>query len=221
MDDYLLGRLSEEEAKAFEAYCFEHPEFLEEVRLREQLLKLIQEEGETLFAEDIQEKSSIGSSGTGGFFGTGIFSGKRARWIYAAAAIVIIAAFLIISYLPREDDVSRYARNFVQSEYLESLVGSNFRGEDISISVISPKNGENFKRNVRFEWNAQKNGVEFNGPFELVILNNNEEEVFRKEVENRQFVLQNKIDPGLYYWTLDFQEETLYLGKFFIRKPGK
>lgn len=220
MDDYLLGKLGKDEAEAFEIYCSEHPEFLEEVRVREQLLRLIKEEGEALFTEDAELESSVHSKGERISIAR-IFKNRRARWFYAAAAIAAVIALVVIPRLIREEGPSRYAGNFLPSEHMESLMESVFRGGEIDISVLSPATGENFQGSVRFEWNARQEGAEFSGPFELVLLNNKEEEVFRREIEGRQFVLEKKLHPGLYYWTLDYGGETLSLGKFFIRKPVK
>jgi len=50
IDDYLMGKLSRDESKAFEIEVFGSPELLKEVQLREQMFGLIKNERETLIA---------------------------------------------------------------------------------------------------------------------------------------------------------------------------
>jgi hypothetical protein len=56
-DEYLAGRLSAEEADAYESHYFTCDRCLEDLRFRELMAKQLREEGSTLFASEIEAES--------------------------------------------------------------------------------------------------------------------------------------------------------------------
>jgi len=104
-----------------------------------------------------------------------------------------------------------YAENFKPLPAMEGMLAYNARSA--SVKIISPQNGQNFQKEVFFQWENQENK-----PFYLKIYSNRGVELFSSRVDTTQFVLTKKIDPGLYYWKLESDDELLYLGKFFVRR---
>lgn len=216
IDDFLLKKLSPEDAEAFEIHLFGCPECLGELRLREQMVKLIKEERVTASADRNKRQSAS--------FVKSILDFLRLQqniWIYAGAAAVLLIGFFILSLLRRQEATNMYAANFVEAPVLESKLGQALRSSEFSFSIISPQIGENFIGKIAFRWEIKNDGEQFNGTFGLKILNNRENSVHVATVANGQYICQEKLVPGLYYWTLEENGETLYLGKFFVMKSQK
>jgi len=220
LDDFLLQKLAEPDAEAFEIHLFGCPGCLQELRLREQMIKLIKEERITLTAEAAKqplpepEPSLI----------TAIVEFFRLRpnaRIYAGAAAVLFIAFLVAQILRKQESAEIYRANFVESPYLEEVMKQTYLSAAISVSILSPQIGQNFEDDVLFRWDIRKDENEFNGPFDLKIMNNKEAPVDSAIVDGSDYHLKKKFDPGLYYWTLEHQKETLFLGKFFIKQSAR
>jgi len=215
IDDFLLGKFSLADAEAFEIHVFGCAECLSELRLREQMVALIKEERVTAVAESARRQSASLLSSIRNFFRL-----QPNVWIYAVAAILVVGlAFTLFWRRSATPEID--AANFAELPHLESRVGQTLRSGDLSLSVRAPKIGGNFSKDIEFRWEAQKDGEEFRGSLALKILNNREEPVHATTVENGHYILKVKLAPGLYYWTLEEQGETLYLGKFFVKKSQK
>jgi hypothetical protein len=107
------------------------------------------------------------------------------------------------------DATDVYAARFVPSENLEGLVGGALRSA--SVDVKSPVVGERVGGQLRFEWMG---GL---GPeYSLEILTNTEEARFNVAVREQRYVLNEKLEPGLYYWKLIDGGELVYVGKFIV-----
>jgi len=220
IDDFVLGKLSAKEAEAFEIHAFGCAECLGELRLREQMVALIKEERVTAVANYPAQrvtKSPIGLIKS-------IFEFLQFRqhiWIYAGGFAVLLIGFFATLFLRRSDVPEIDAANFAELPHLESRAGQTFRSDEFSLSVLAPKIGKNFSGDIEFRWEAKQDGEAFPGAVTLKILNNREELVHTETVENGQYVLKTKLAPGRYYWTLDKNDETLYLGQFFANKTSK
>lgn len=218
IDDFLLAKLSPEDAETFEIHLFGCPECFEELRLREQMVKLIKEERVTVVSDHpAKRQQRLGVIQSLLDF----FQSRQSIWIYAGAAAVLLIGFFVTQLLRRQESPDIYAANFVELPHLESRVGQAFRSGIFSLSVISPQIGENFTGGILFRWEIEKDGEKFSGPLELKILDNRENPVHAATVESRQYNFTKNLAPGLYYWTLDHRGETLYVGKFFVRKFAK
>ena len=218
IDDFLLEKLSPEDAEAFEIHLFGCPECLAELRLREQMAKLIKEERVTVVADYPPQqlpKPRLGVIKSIADF----LRLQQNVWIYAGAAAVLLIGFFLIPLLRKQETPNMYAANFVEAPDLESKLGQALRSSEFSLSIISPKIGENFTGNIDFRWELKKD--EQVGPLALKILNNREIPVHEATVENGQYTCKEKLAPGLYYWALEENGETLYLGNFFVNKSQK
>ncbi len=216
IDDYLLGKLSEKDGEAFETYCFGNPDFLEEVKLREQLHHIVKEEGEELIAglkkENQAPKPIILSFDNA-------FQKLEKNWFYVAAAAMLLAFLYFVPDLIKKETPQIDLANFEEHEYYESVLNQTYMSAGISVSIQSPQIGENFEQSVEFLWDAQKDGKTYSSPLDLILMNNKENKLLLVEVENGKYTLEEELLPGVYYWVIEYQKEMLYLGKFFVKKP--
>lgn len=87
----------------------------------------------------------------------------------------------------------------------------------VEIHLISPVSGANVDGDkITFEWTGGKKQKIFLG-----LMNNENKEVFYKEVTGNKVILSVKelgLTPGLYYWVLENEEDVLNVGKLFFRK---
>jgi hypothetical protein len=218
IDDFLLEKLSEQEADAFEVHAFGCRECLDELRVREQMIRLIKEERATLLAKNAETKSNTLTGVLKMPLGN-IFPQWQNAWIYAgAAAVVLVIAFIAGQRLLKEDTANKYAAKYQESPYFESLMQQAYRSRSISVSIASPQVGENLKGDIVFRWDIKIDGQQFDGPLGLKIMNNKENLVHSAAIEGTQYHLKEELAPGLYYWTIEHQGEMLYLGKFFVNK---
>jgi hypothetical protein len=220
IDDFLLEKLSPEDAETFEIHLFGCPECLEELRLREQMVKLIKEERVTAVEDYARQRSSQKPLGVIRSIAE-FFRFRQNIWIYAGAAAVLLIGFFVTQLLRRQASPDIYAANFVELPHLESRVGQALRSGDFSLAVFTPKIGENFTGEIFFRWEIEKDGEKFSSPLELKILDNRESLVHAANVESGQYNFKENLAPGLYYWTLDNRGETLYVGKFYVNKPER
>lgn len=220
IDDFLLEKLSPEDAEAFEIHLFGCPECLEELRMREQMIKFIKEERVTVVADYPPQrlpKQRLGVIKSIADF----LRLQQNIWIYAGAAAILLIGFFIIPLLRRQEAPNTYAANFIETPSLESKLGETLRSSEFFLSIIAPKIGENFITEIAFRWEIKKDDQEFHGPLILKVLNNWEKTIHTATVENGRYDFKVNLVPGVYYWTLEEQDETLYLGKFFVKKSQK
>ena len=74
-------------------------------------------------------------------------------------------------------------------------------------------NEAHFKDNITFAWEQTEHQS-----IHLIIFNNRGDDIFNTVVEDAVFKYSDPLDPGLYYWKLENEDELLYLGKFFVDK---
>ena len=109
-------------------------------------------------------------------------------------------------------DMSKaFAANFEPSPYLEEMIADVSRS--YSVSVISPKNGAAIKGDIFFQWEITGNDTAY-----LKILNNRGNELLSFALSANQVLVTEKLDPGLYYWKLESEEDLLYWGKFVVTR---
>lgn len=217
IDDFLMHKLSSADAEVFEIHLFGCKECLAELRLREQMIMIIKEE-RVIAISDVarprRAKSPVSLVQTIADF----FRIRPNTWIYVGVVAALLIAILLLPRFREKGGVEKYATNFLKSQRLESLVGQTLRSSGLSVSVASPRNDENFSSgDVWFRWQIKKGKDSVDLPLELKILNNQEEVIHSVQVEGQEYRLPERPAPGLYYWILEYQEETLYLGKFFFR----
>jgi hypothetical protein len=102
------------------------------------------------------------------------------------------------------------ADNFSESPNLENLVNSASRSE--LPLVVSPKNNAVVSQEILFEWKVQEGGL-----VSVTILSNKEDVLKNVKLKQSKFLFSGKLNPGLYYWKLEREDELLYVGKFFVK----
>ncbi len=97
--------------------------------------------------------------------------------------------------------------NFTPSSFYEKLVNENYRNTGL---IIKDPVGDTLPHLPSFAWE--------NSVYEsliLVITNNHEKKIFTGIIKNGS-TPDVSIGPGLYYWQLQDQKETLFTGRFII-----
>lgn len=97
------------------------------------------------------------------------------------------------------------AENFRPSPFYENLAGINMRNS--GMVVISPVSDTVIRIPV-FEWDD-----DVIDSLTLVIISNSEKLLYKKRIRNGS-IPGFKVDPGLYYWQLQNEHETLFTGRF-------
>ncbi|MBN2008189.1 zf-HC2 domain-containing protein [candidate division KSB1 bacterium] len=104
-----------------------------------------------------------------------------------------------------------FAANFEPTPYLETMVSDATRSS--SLNVLSPGIGDQVKSPIIFQWRSGDVPVAA-----MKILNNRGAEILRLVPKSDSLVVDQKLNPGLYYWKLESDDDLLFLGKFFISK---
>lgn len=203
IDAYLLRKLPETEAEAFEHHFFGCRECAAALSVRRQLIEALKAEKRV---RDVATPVSR------------LWRRRSAYWSYLAAAVLIMGIILLPRLFNSKAPEIR-PENFAENSQLESLIKDNFKSSGLSITVLSPKTDENLKDKIVFAWEAFQNDESYSGQLNLVIINNQRIDVFSKTVQGNSYQLESKLIPGRYYWTLEYQAEAVYCGKFFVRKP--
>ena len=98
MDDYIRGKLSDADKEVFEQHYFECDRCFEELQFRENLLGVIREHGEAIFADQIRKREPIRES-WGARALDRLFPKVpiwRRGWVYAAVSIAVILILIPI-----------------------------------------------------------------------------------------------------------------------------
>ena len=106
IDDFLLGKLSPNDAEVFEIHAFGCAECLDELRLREQMIALIKEERVTAVADHIHRRPVSLTRTILAFFRL-----QRNILIYAGVVAVLLIGFFII-LLFSFNDINCIIKNF-------------------------------------------------------------------------------------------------------------
>jgi len=102
------------------------------------------------------------------------------------------------------------ASNFQPLPYMEEMIDSQFRSEEIQI--LSPSAGAIFKsaEKIEFKW------ISRNPDLKIKIMDNRNT-VVHADLAHGEYLYQSSLTPGLYYWKLETEEDLLFIGKFFVR----
>jgi len=204
IDQYLAGELSDREIQAFDEHTFYCETCSDELQFRHQTIEVLKEQ-ESLTTE----RASI----------IPLFEKiKTQAWPVIAVAAVLLIALFSWDQIQRqqiEEQKRLFAANSTPSEFYENLIRDQFRSG--VVTVTSPDTGFNVKDVLVFSYEGGEGIKVF-----IKIFNNKEEELLMLEPDGNTFVFENvpnKLDPGLYYWKLEDEDEMLYLGKFYVKKP--
>lgn len=105
------------------------------------------------------------------------------------------------------DNRTLFAANYIPDEEFETMIGTNLRGE--TVSVLNPKTGIVFstKETINFEWDKA-------GNYFITIYNNLGEEKIEENILTTNWSYTQELKPGLYYWKLETEDELLHIDKF-------
>lgn len=219
IDDFLMNQLTPADAEAFEIHLFGCKECLAELRLREQMIEVIKHDSVAAVVEPFPSRRS-GTLNNFVHSIAGHFIVSPRAWIYAGVAAMLMIAVFVSALLRDNGTGENDTTNFAPSPRLESLMRQAQRSSELDVAVASPGNAENFSSgDVLFRWQIKKSGQDVDPTMELKILNNQEKLMHSAKIAGNEYYLREKLVPGLYYWTLEYEGESLYLGKFFLSKP--
>ncbi|GEM_PF-7134553 len=104
-----------------------------------------------------------------------------------------------------------HVRNFTPDMFYEKLVEENYR--NTAITILSPLN-DTLKGVVVFKWDGLVPEI-----LTLKIVDNRENTIYQKPVKNGSMPVID-LKPGLYYWQLMSEKETMITRKFIYLKPS-
>lgn len=103
------------------------------------------------------------------------------------------------------------AVNFEPVAALDQLLNNPMRSN--VVKVTKPSNGDKLNDDIQFDWD-----IRGSVPLEIRIVDNREELVFSKSgLTYGQLIIDGNFKPGIYYWTLETDEEIVYNGMFYYR----
>lgn len=101
---------------------------------------------------------------------------------------------------------------YKENSVLENFVDRNIRSAE-SVEIISPKNGTTVKQIPFYlKWSGVKSKN-----YNIVIVNNQNKIIFSRDVLGSKLEIKNKIEPGLYYWKINYNNKLEAVGKFKIK----
>lgn len=113
--------------------------------------------------------------------------------------------------VPERDVRDLYAANFVPSESMELLLADQLRST--GLEVIKPANEkvEDWKNGIDFRWV----GIEEEG-LSIQLENNLGEQLYEQAIEGLAHKVELDLEPGIYYWRLESQEDLLMVGRLVL-----
>ena len=221
IDKYVDNSLSEQKREEFEEHFFLCSHCFREVQIKQEMAAIIEQEGAAAFGKVAKKQGDYDRKRTLHSVISAIKEFLSVKWFGGALALaaVIILIILVRNFLSQSDLEEQrrlFAANSKPSPSLESLLATSQRGAS-NLEVLSPPNGINVTDRIPFAWKRDDLSE-----LHIVILNNREEELMTFTAIENEYVFEDaatRLQPGLYYWKLEDQEDALYVGKFFINKP--
>lgn len=210
IDDYIHGRLTDEEREAFDAHCFECDRCFNELQFYEEVIGRIREDAPVLFSDYLDQRGKSGPSGILKILErlADVLMIHKARWMAAVGTLSLAVLCLLV--FQHKQPVSHPVDHFKPLPYLEEIITDVYRSD--SIRLISPAIGAVCDHEITFQWEGTAGET-----VSLIILNNLGEEQYRETTSDQQWVCNKNLSPGLYYWKLETEDELLKVGKFLIR----
>lgn len=231
---YLNQDMTDAEMQDFENHYFDCKACYGELKLVRTGIQVIQAEGAAVFSGGIvrdavpwQQKFKKKL--------IDIFSaalpdgGMRPNYGRLSIAFALIALLAFTPFLYRDYQLGQaYGENFAAHDFLESQI-AGLQHSELLAAEIFPADAENFSAPIQFQWQAegsepllwrsQGDGASDNPIYEFIILNNAQEEVFRRTLTGPSYLFDEELPPGLYYWVLSAGSKPLHVGRFYFRKP--
>jgi hypothetical protein len=232
-DDYVRGRLSSEEEDLFEEHLLFCEHCRREIEMREAIVAGLASNENTHVQKASKHKRSqrtifirLGIAASvliiAGYFMFSILTSPKDPEIAdreepdeqvtvpsEGSIDTILVADSIPGMEPDKRTENMISEAFIPSPMFENAIENQLRAE--GLNILAPDNSKIFKTNdtIEFQW---ENGGE---QLTLVVFNNKGSIIFEKEIEP-PFTLRNKLQPGLYYWQLETEDEALGTFKFTV-----
>jgi hypothetical protein len=236
IDKYLLHQLSEEEENLFE----EHLLFCEECQ------QILETRKSTINAirHSISETNQIQKE----YFSVTKKNRTNRMWFVikvAATVIIILSLSFLIRYLyynepgdnkpdkitqlkdtskvlksneidknrvSKNDDNKIFTESFKELPEYEKFIKNPLRSDNLE--VFSPGIGQVILMNKKIEVRWESESI---NTLHIAIFNNHANQVFEKQI-TKEIKINPHLNPGLYYWQLETDDEALFTGKFLIKK---
>ncbi|MGH1363272.1 MAG: hypothetical protein ACRBF0_06930 [Calditrichia bacterium] len=226
IDTYLRGDLDEAEIDEFEQTFFENDDCLKELQLRKDLRDLVKQDGKTLFPE-FMPSDGVGAVALGSGAPVKAAPAKVYWPLSVAATVLCLVFFLVPDTHQKPLKLSEKANSF-SAAFLSSQKDLRFRGSsyfDIvssqvsrnqTIELLEPIKNYVYRGKLAFRWRLLKSGSNPLPALRLAIFTNKDQEILRANIIGGEFVLRNELEPGLYYWSLEDEEDTVGVGRFLV-----
>ena len=96
---------------------------------------------------------------------------------------------------------------FKNNSNLERLV-NKYKENGI---IIMPVIGDTLRKQIRFKWSPLEADE-----YDMSIVNNKNEEIWGKTLEDPRVTVYQKLDPGIYYWKITVKGKLQTVGKFYV-----
>jgi len=97
---------------------------------------------------------------------------------------------------------------FKNNSYLERLVDKYKENGIIIIPVV----GDTLTKQIKFKWSPLEADE-----YDMSIVNNKNEEIWGKTLDDPRVTLYQKLDPGVYYWKITVKGKLQTVGKFYVK----
>lgn len=245
IDQYLSGSMEDAEMDAFEQLYFNNEACFREVQMRADLRDILAEDAAAQASAPTTDKVTPAGDAPEPRMPVPAQKSSTWKYALAAAAAIILLVIFKQSLDPENNPIQANLNNgpellaehfgqaFQISNNLDFRVSDHLRSQYF-LTILAPQPPESsdsasefhkmatrlnipvYENGIDFKWILNKEGNPVNDPLFLYILNNNDEVLFEYEVRNGHLQFQETLEPGLYYWTLDTPEETLYVNRFLV-----
>lgn len=217
IEKYLAGALSQQEIDAFDEHTFYCKTCFTALRFHEEMVEVLAQPVEAAAPSQSVSVRTFSLSGVIDVI-TGWARSPRFVPLAIGAAAAVVIAVLGFYWLQQQslDEQRRlFAANSQAYPMYERLVDDYRRAG--TITVESPKNGFNCRDDLVFAWQRESEDTLY-----VKIFSNTDELLHMFATAENRYIFKNaavRLQPGLYYWKLEDEEEMKYVGKFFVKKP--
>lgn len=219
-DDYLLGKLSDQDIEIVETALMECDDCLKKLTLREKVIGVIREEGSAIKA-DLAYIKGVEPNLT-------LETPRAPAWYkYAFIAAAIVMIIFSYRYLMNEkspgksadpiaDLIAAHGDIYQPSPALEHRRGQVFRNDGILLDKAAPEDTIIAHLNPILSWQWKDAGFDPSDSVYVNIFNNQEQLIYRRMADGLKHQVEETLSPGLYYWTLERKVGDVFTGRIIV-----
>lgn len=113
--------------------------------------------------------------------------------------------------VPERDVRDLYAANFVPSETMELLLRDQLRSTGLELMSPADEKVSNWKSGIDFQWRGT-----IEEDLSIQLENNRGDRLYEKPITGLTHTLQIDLEPGIYYWRLESEEDLLMVGRLVL-----